>query len=62
MANQLRKVSDFTIKVIMIFTTLVSLTFFTWFYEEQSLILSIIGLIFVIAIITKGLVDIFSKE
>lgn len=62
MANTLGKVSDFLIKIIMMFTTLVTLVYFSNKYVGSSLIFSLLAFIFVLSIITKGLVDIFSRE
>jgi hypothetical protein len=62
MTHTISKVADFTIKIIMIFTTIVALAFFAKEYPLSSLIFGVLNLIFVLAIITKGLFDIFSKD
>lgn len=62
MTNTIGKVSDFTIRIIMVFTTIVSLVFFAGIYTNMALVFGLIALVFVLAIITKGLSDIFSKE
>lgn len=62
MSNTFKKVCDFMIRIIMLFTTLVALVFFAGYYPQNSFIFSIIALIFVLTIIIKGLIDIFSKD
>lgn len=62
MTNTFKKVCDFIIKVIMLFTTLLALVFFAGYYPKQSLIFGFLALLFVLAMATKGLLDIFIKE
>lgn len=62
MTNTISRVSDFIIKVIMIFTTIVALVFFAENYPNQSISFGFIALVYVLAIITKGLADIFAKN
>lgn len=62
MANSIGKVSDFIIRVIMMFTTIVVLLFLSNNVQGYSLIFGFLALLFVLAIITKGIYDIFSKE
>lgn len=62
MTQTISKVCDFLIKMIMMFTTILALVYFAGVYPLQSLVFGFLGLVFILAIITKGLVDIFSKE
>lgn len=60
--SQVKNISDFIIRVIMIFTTVVTLTFFAGYYPKYSLIYGFLALLFILSMITKGLFDIFSKK
>lgn len=62
MTNQIGKVSDFIIKVVMIFTTIVALVYFAGKFTSSALIFSFLAVLYVLAIIAKGISDIFSKE
>jgi len=62
MSNALRRVSDFNIRVIMIFTTVLILGFFARQFPSQAVIFGFLSVVFLLSIITKGLIDIFSKE
>ncbi len=62
MAKTLGKISDFLIRIIMMFSTIMVLIFFANKYVEQQLVFAFLAFLFVIAIITKGMVDIFSKN
>ena len=54
--NQIARTADFTIKVIMMFTTLVTLLHFTGIYNQ--LMFTVLSLLFLIAIVTKGVSDV----
>lgn len=62
MVNTFKKVCDFTIKMIMMFTTIIALVFFANYYKQNSLVFGFFALVFVLAILTKGLLDIFVKD
>lgn len=62
MTNNMKKVFDFIIKIIMIFTTVLALVFFAGYYPKQSLIFGFLALLFVLSIIIKGILDIFQRE
>ena len=58
--KQLGKVSDFTIKVVMMFTTIITLLFFWNFYNQP--IFLFLGVLHILAIVLKGISNIFDKE
>jgi hypothetical protein len=62
MTKTLGMIADFIIKIMIMFTTVISLLFFAANYPLFSLVFSLMALMMILAIITKGLVDIFSKE
>lgn len=62
MTNTLGKISDFVIRIIMLFTTLLVLVLFAGLYTTYALVFGFLALVFVLAIIVKGLVDIFSRD
>ena len=53
--EETRRVSDFTIKVIMIFTTILALLYFTTIFNQ--LIINSLLLLFLLALIAKGISD-----
>lgn len=62
MTNMLGKISDFIIKVIMMFTIVVALVYFAGVYPNSSLVFSFLAVLYILAMITKGLVDTFKKD
>ena len=60
MTETLLKSSDFFIKVTMMFATFLVLIYLATVYEQFSLI--IIAFLFLLAIITNGLINIISKN
>lgn len=62
MAKLLGKLSDFVIKIIMMFTTLYALLYFAGKVPEFSFTFGFLAVLFIISLMVKGLVDIFSKE
>lgn len=62
MSNKLGTIADFIIKVVIMFTVILALLFFANQYPVYSLVFSAIALLYILAIIVKGLVDIFYKE
>lgn len=62
MTKTFSKICDFIIRIIMLFTTIVSLIFFSEKYPNSSLIFGLLALLLILTIATKGLLDIFAKE
>jgi hypothetical protein len=60
--NAFKQVIDFIIKMIMVFTTIVALVFFAGYYPQFSFTFGFLALIFILAMMTKGLLDIFQKD
>lgn len=56
-ASVIPRVADFFIKIVIIFASVLSLLNTARFLPDQSFILSIIALLFLIAIIVKGVYD-----
>lgn len=53
--KQISKIADFAVKAIIIFTTLCSILLFAGLYNQ--LVFSILGLVMLISLITKGIAD-----
>lgn len=47
------KIADFVVRTTMVFTTVLALLFFADYYDRFELVL--LGLIFLVAIVTKGI-------
>lgn len=62
MKNTLGKVSDFIVRIIIIFTTLVALLFFAREYSTYAFTFGFLAILFIISLATKGLVNIFIGE
>lgn len=58
----LSKICDFVVRIVMLFTIILALVFFAGVYPTYALVFGFLDLILILAIITKGLLDIFSKE
>lgn len=57
---ELGKIADFTMRTIMVFSTIVSLLLFSQIYNFW--VFWILNGIFILSIIVKGAVDIFKKK
>ena len=62
MTSTFSKTMDFIIKIMMMFTTILVLVFFAGEYPNMSFTFGFLALVFILAIITKGALDIFQKE
>ena len=60
MKNEIAKIADFTIKMIIIFVTLVSIIKYAG--EYNGFIFGFLGILMLISIIVKGLIDLFRKK
>ena len=58
--KQAGRISDFTIKIIMMFSAIISLLFF-WDYYNQPIFL-FLCILLILSIIIKGISDIFDKQ
>ena len=60
MKYEIAKIADFTTKMIIVFVTLVSIVQYAAKYN--GFVFGFLGVLFLLSIISKGLVDIFAKR
>lgn len=61
MSNNIGNLADFTLKVIIMFTTFISLLYYTTVFTFSFMFI-VLALLFLIALITKGISDALGKR
>ena len=58
----IRNAADFTVRIIILFTTVIALIYFATVYSKYSFTFSFLVLLMLVSIIVKGVCNMFVKK